>query len=415
MFSKNILEIAKIIKNNNGNLYLVGGALRDKILGLPIHDLDFCVTGINSSKFKDIFPKAKIIGKIFPVFLINSDEFALARKENKISNGHLGFEVIANENITIIQDLKRRDITINAIAMEVLTGKIIDPFNGMKDLKNHVIRHVSNSFCEDPLRVYRTARFSAKFNFDIAKDTLSLMKILRDELNTLSQERVFAELKKALATPIPSKFFNALKDTNLLDVHFKEISNLISVIQPLKYHPEGDIYNHTMLVVDKVAKITDDESVIFCALTHDFGKACTNPDILPSHIGHEEKGIQIIQEFCNRLRVPKIWKKKAISTCKYHMKAGICKNMKPSTFVKFINNVNKSAIGLKDLNIISNADDMLNREKLQFAILGTDMLNNINGNTLKSENITVKNVGIEKFKQILHQRQIEYIKTRLKK
>lgn len=414
MFNDNIIKIANIIKNNNGNLYLVGGAIRDKLLNLPVHDLDFCVTGISFEKFKEIFPKSKVIGKDFPVFLMNSYEFALARKERKISSGHLGFEIISNENVTILEDLKRRDITINAIAMEILTGKIIDPFNGVNDINNHIIKHVSNAFAEDPLRVYRAARFSAKYNFDIDKETLILMQSLRNELTTLSIERVFIELKKALSTLTPSKFFNVLKDANVLDVHFKEISNLINIPQPTKYHPEGDVYNHTMCVLDRVSKVTSDESVRFCALTHDFGKALTDKEILPRHIGHEINGIKVIQDFCNRLKTPTMWKKKAVATCKYHMKAGICNNMKASSLVRFLNDVNNSAIGLKDLNIISNADDMLNRNKLQFATLGYDMLNSVNGNTLNAENVTVQNVGIERFKEILYQRQIEYIKNKLK-
>lgn len=414
MFDKDIIKLAKIIKENNGTLYLVGGCVRDTMLNLPVHDLDFCVTGVSFVKFKELFPQSKIIGKDFPVFLLNSHEFALARTERKISHGHLGFEITSNENITIEEDLKRRDITINAIAKNVLTGEIIDPFNGTCDLQKGIIRHVSNAFSEDPLRVYRAARFAAKFNFEIDSTTLELMKSLKKELNSLSRERVFIELKKALQTATPSVFFNVLKQANLLDVHFKEIYNLIDVPQPQKYHPEGDVYNHTMIVLDKVSKFTNDEITRFCALTHDFGKACTPKEILPRHLNHEIFGTEIIQNFCNRLRMPTIWKKKALATCKYHMKAGICKDMRPNKLAKFINEINKAGI-LKELNIISNADDMLNREKLQFDILGEKMLKNINGNLLKKENITVKSVGIEKYNQLLLEKQAEFLKKELNK
>lgn len=413
MFDKNIIEIAKKIKENNGTLYLVGGSLRDKILNIPCHDLDFCVTGVSFVKFKELFPKTKIIGKDFPVFLLDSHEFALARTERKISKGHLGFEITSNEKITIEEDLKRRDITINAIAKDVLTGEIIDPFNGIADLQKGIIRHVSNAFIEDPLRVYRVARFAAKFNFKVHNTTLELMKNLKQELLTLSVERVFIELKKALQTPTPSIFFDVLKEANLLDIHFKEIYNLIGIPQPEKYHPEGDVYNHTMIVLDKVSKETNDEVTRFCALTHDFGKAYTKKEILPRHIDHENSGLQVIRDFCNRLKTPTMWKKKALATCKYHMKAGICQNMRPYKLAKFLNEVNKSAITLKELNIISNADDMLDREKLQFDIIGEKMLKSVNGNLLKENNITVKSVGIEKYNQILLEKQAEFLKKEL--
>lgn len=415
MFDENIIKIAKIIKENNGTLYLVGGSLRDTILNLPVHDLDFCVTGISFVKFKELFPQSKIIGKDFPVFLLNSHEFALARTELKTSSGHLGFKITSNETITIQEDLKRRDITINAIAKDVLTGEIIDLFDGISDLQKGVIRHVSNAFLEDPLRVYRVARFAAKFNFKVDNSTIELMKKQRSELLTLSVERIFIELKKALQTSTPSTFFNILKQANLLNVHFKEIYNLIDVPQPEKYHPEGDVYNHTMIVLDKVAKETNDEVIRFCALTHDFGKAETKKELLPQHIGHEMSGIDIIRDFCNRLKTPTIWKKKAIATCKYHMKAGICKDMRPYKLAKFFNEVNKSAITLKELNIISNADDMLNREKLQFNELGEKMIKIINGNFLKEQNITVQAVGVEKYNQILLEKQAEFLKSEINK
>lgn len=412
-FDKYIIDIAKIIHENNGTLYLVGGALRDYLLGISSNDYDFCVTGINFDKFKELFPESKIIGKDFPVFLLNNYEFALARKERKTSLGYLGFEIISNENITIKEDLKRRDITINAIAMEVLTGKIIDPFNGTYDLKNAIIRHISNSFIEDPLRAYRVARFAANFNFKIDNETLKLMTSLKFELSFLTPQRVFMELHKALKTPTPSIFFDVLKKTNLLDVHFKEISDLIDIPQPQKYHPEGDVYTHTMIVLDKVSKETTNEITRFCALTHDFGKASTPKEILPSHICHEDYGISIIENFCNKLYMPSIWKKKALSCCKYHMKAGLCINMRPYKLAKFINEVNKSAITLKELNIISNADDMLNRKKLQFGLLGKKMLQTINGKFLEENDITVKTVGIEQFNHLLLEKQATFLKDNL--
>lgn len=206
----NIIDIANKIKSAGGNLYLVGGALRDELLGKNIKDEDYCVTGINANKFKELFQEAHIRGKMFEVFDLYGKEFAIARKENKTGNGHKAFDIITDEKITIEEDLARRDITINAIAKEVLTGKIIDPFNGRNDIRNKIIKATTERFKEDPLRVYRVARFAAVLNFEVEKNTLNLMNSLKDELNFLSKERVFVEFSKALASNKPSIFLNIL-------------------------------------------------------------------------------------------------------------------------------------------------------------------------------------------------------------
>ena len=251
-----IKEIAKTINLNGGNLYLVGGAVRDELLGIKNHDEDYSVIGISFEEFKKLFPMAYVRGKDFPVFSIDNKEFAIARKERKIGIGHKDFDVETDKKITIEQDLERRDITINAIAKEVLTGKIIDPFGGIEDLKSKKIRAVSSHFEEDPLRVYRVARFASQFDFKVDENTIKMMTSLKSELTSLSVERVYNEFSKALLTEKPSIFFDVLKQANVLDVHFKEIYDLIGAEQPLKYHPEGDSYNHTMIVLDKVANKT---------------------------------------------------------------------------------------------------------------------------------------------------------------
>ena len=255
--SINILEMAKKIKSNSGNLYLVGGAVRDELLGIKSHDEDYCVTGISFEEFKKLFPKAHIRGKSFAVFDIDGKEFALARRERKAGIGHKKFEIETDKLITIEEDLARRDITINAIAKNVLKGEIIDPFNGRNDLNKKVIRAVTNAFKEDPLRVYRVARFAAKFGFSVDKKTIEMMEELKQELTTISEERVYTEFSKALLTQKPSIFFEVLREANVLDIHFKCISNLIGAEQPEKYHPEGDAYNHTLIVLDKVSKETE--------------------------------------------------------------------------------------------------------------------------------------------------------------
>ena len=198
-----IIEIANKIKQAGGTLYSVGGAVRDKILGITSKDEDYCVTGITKEKFMEIFPEAKYRGKFFGVFVLENKEFALARTEKKTGTGHKEFKVKTSKDITIEEDLKRRDITINAIAENVLTGKIIDPYNGEQDIRNKTIRAVSNAFGEDPLRVYRACRFAANLEFKLEENTLKMMNSLKDELLTLSQEIVFEELKKALSTNRP--------------------------------------------------------------------------------------------------------------------------------------------------------------------------------------------------------------------
>ena len=223
---RNIIDIANIIEKNGGRLYLVGGAVRDKLMNKPPHDEDYCVTGISSEKFEKLFPESFKRGKVFEVFDLDGKEFALARTEKKTGTGHKNFEVTCNSNITIEEDLSRRDITINSMAQDVITGEIIDPYGGRKDLQNHIIKATTSSFKEDPLRVYRAARFSSKFNFEIEPETLKLMNELKPELNLLSAERVFEELRKALNTDYPENFFNNLRRADVLDVHFIEIYKL---------------------------------------------------------------------------------------------------------------------------------------------------------------------------------------------
>lgn len=315
-----IIEIAKKIKQAGGNLYIVGGTVRDKILQRASKDEDFCVTGISKEDFMEIFPEARYQGKSFGVFILENREFAMARTEEKNGIGHKEFTIQTGKNITIEEDLKRRDITVNAIAQDVLTGEIIDPYKGIKDIEKKYIKAVSEAFKEDPLRVYRAARFAAELEFEVVEKTLNMMNSLKEELLTLSKERVFEELRKALKTDKPSMFFNVLKKANVLDVHFKEVHNLIGALQPEKYHPEGDSYNHTMIALDNAAKITKDEKIRFCALVHDLGKGRTPKQMYPHHYGHEEKGVEPLRELARRIGIPNDWKDCAITAIKEHMK-----------------------------------------------------------------------------------------------
>ena len=404
-------EIANKIKEKGGSLYLVGGAVRNKFLNLEIHDEDYCVCGLTEEEFIKLFPNAKPRGKAFKVFDLDGKEFALARKDVKKGLGHKDFEIQSNPKITIEEDLYRRDITINSIAQDVLTKEIIDPFNGIKDIQNKIIRATSLSFKDDPLRVYRVARFASQLEFNVDVDTIELMKSMKNELSTLSKERVFEELKKALATDKPSIFFEVLRKADVLDAHFKEINDLIGVLQPEKYHPEGDAYNHTMLVLDYVSQNAKDLSIRFSALVHDLGKGLTPKKEYPHHYGHEDKGVTLVGTLGNRIGAKNEWIKAGKVACREHMRGGIFYKMKPSTKVDFIERVSKTKLGLDGLQLIVNADKLsggrIPQGNFNFADIGKKCLEEVNGDFIKQK-YDIKE-GIE-FYKILRQERIEWIK-----
>lgn len=411
-------EIANKIKQAGGELYLVGGAVRDGLLGKSTHDEDYCVTGITPEKFLKMFPQAHIRGKSFAVFDIDGKEFAIARTESKQGLGHKEFQIKTDSKITIEQDLARRDITINAIAKNVLTGEIIDPFNGRKDLQNKIIRATTIAFKEDPLRVYRVARFAAQLDFEVDNQTISQMNELKGELNSLSRERVCTEFCKALKTKKPSIFFDVLRKAEVLEIHFKEIKNLIGVEQPVKYHPEGDVYNHTMLVLDMAADLTKDLEenkkleIRFSALVHDLGKGVTPKEQYPHHYGHENTGVDLVEQFGNNIKVPNNWIKCGKTACREHMRGGIFYKMKPSTKVEFIERVDKSLLGLDGLQIVVISDKTSggrehDKEEINFAGIGKKCLNEINGEYIQNK------YGLKpgiKFGNKLHEERINYLK-----
>lgn len=410
-----IIQIAQKIEQAGGRLYLVGGALRDKLRGIKPMDEDYCVTGLNIEKFEKLFPEAKIQGKDFPVFILEGKEIALARKERKIGQGHKAFSFFTDEIVTIEEDLKRRDITINSIAQDVLTGKIIDPYGGKKDLEQKIIKKTSSHFAEDPLRAYRVARLAANLEeFTVDNDTLSSMEQLKEELSTLSKERVFVEFKKALAKSKPSIFFEVLRKANILEVHFKEIADLIGKIQPEKYHPEGDSYNHILIVVDNSAKLTNDLAIRFSCLVHDLGKGVTPKEILPHHYGHDEKGVPLVTKLGKRVGIPKAWEKCGKTACKWHMKAGIFEQMTPKKQVELIEQVAKSMLGLEGLKIVVACDkaregkDVFQKQKeIMFDSLGKELLQTIDGNFVKQK---YPNLIGEKFKQKLQEERIKWLR-----
>jgi tRNA nucleotidyltransferase (CCA-adding enzyme) len=266
-------------------IYCVGGAVRDRLLGLTVQDHDWVVVG--STPEAMVAQGFQPVGKDFPVFLHpqTHEEYALARTERKTSSGYHGFAVYAAPDVTLEQDLLRRDFTINAIAQDA-DGKLIDPHNGVADLRAGILRHVSAAFGEDPVRILRAARFAARFGFSIAPETLKLMRDMVDsgEVDALVAERVWQELARGLMEKKPSRFFETLRSCNALMKIIPEVDALFGVPQPEKYHPEIDCGLHTMLVVDDAALHDYPLEVRFAALTHDLGKATTPKDILPRHI-----------------------------------------------------------------------------------------------------------------------------------
>lgn len=410
-----ILEIANKIKEKGGALYLVGGAVRDELLGRKVHDEDYCVQGLNKNEFEELFPNAFKRGKFFGVYDIEQKEFALARKERKNGQGHKEFNIKTGKEITIEDDLSRRDITINSMAKEVLTGKIIDPYNGKQDLKNRIIRATTEAFKEDPLRVYRVARFASMLNFEVDKQTLNMMNEQKEELKTLSQERVFNEFRKALETNKPSIFFEVLRKADVLDVHFKEIYNLIGQTQPEKYHPEGDSYKHTMIVLDKSSELTKDLSIRFSALVHDLGKGITPKEMLPHHYGHDKNGVALVEKFARRLKIPNSWMKCGKVSAKEHMLGGIFNKMTPPKQVDFITRVSKSKLGLEGMKIVVLCDRWREEEipkDIVFDEIGKECVNKINGEYIKQKyNIKeMKDIG-----DLLRKERIEWIKKNVKR
>ncbi|MCL4139149.1 UNVERIFIED_CONTAM: hypothetical protein GTU68_021836 [Idotea baltica] len=319
-------------------IYLVGGSVRDQLLGLPIKDRDWVVVG---SSPEEMHQKGfRPVGKDFPVFLHpdSQEEYALARTERKTAPGYKGFAIHADPSVTLEQDLARRDLTINAIAQDA-EGRLIDPYNGQQDLKDKKLRHVSDAFTEDPVRVLRIARFAARFNFTIVDETKALIRqmVKAGELDHLVPERVWQELAKALQTKQPSRFFTSLREAGALNSLFPEVDRLFGVPQVPKWHPEVDTGIHVMMVIDQAARLSNDVAVMFAALCHDLGKGTTPTDILPQHNGHEARSIGLTQQLCQRIRPPKEIQTLALKVAEYHTHMHLLMELKADTILEVIN------------------------------------------------------------------------------
>lgn len=322
-------------------IYLVGGAVRDKLLGRPQVDRDHVVVGALPEEM--LAHGYKPVGKDFPVFLhpLTGEEYALARTERKSGRGYHGFVFQADATVTLEQDLARRDLTINAIA-EDEHGALTDPYHGVRDIEQRVLRHVSPAFVEDPVRVLRVARFAARFvplGFTVASETMALMRQMVDqgEVDHLVPERVWAETRKALREARPSAFLRVLRDCGALAVLFPEIDALYGVPQRAEFHPEIDTGVHLELVLDTAARLAPgDDLVGFCALLHDLGKALTPADELPRHIGHEHRGVAPVRALCARLKVPTEHAALAELVCREHLNAHRAFELKPVTVLKLL-------------------------------------------------------------------------------
>ena len=316
-------------------VYCVGGAVRDKLLGLPVQDHDWVVVGCTPEQMEAL--GFKPVGNDFPVFLHpgTHEEYALARTERKIAQGYKGFTVYATPEVTLEQDLLRRDFTINAIAQDP-DGKLVDPYGGQADLKAGVLRHVSDAFAEDPVRILRAARFVARFGFSIAPETLVLMRAMVDngEVDALVAERVWQELARGLMEKHPSRFFTTLRDCGALKKILPEVDALFGVPQPAHYHPEIDCGIHTLMVVDDSARQNHVLEVRFAALTHDLGKATTPEDTLPRHIGHEARSVDLLKAMSERLRVPGECRDLGLLVAKHHGNVHRARELRPDTIVK---------------------------------------------------------------------------------
>ena len=318
-------------------IYRVGGAVRDKLLGLPVQDTDWVVVGASIDDMLSAGYQA--VGKDFPVFLHprTHEEYALARTERKSAPGYKGFVVHASPEVTLEEDLLRRDLTINAMA-EDEHGQLIDPFNGCADLKARILRHVSPAFKEDPVRILRLARFAARFDFQIAEETRGLMQemVANGETDHLVPERVWQEISRGLIAAKPSRMFEILIECGALARIAPEIDALFGVPERLDYHPEGDSGAHTLLVLDAAARLNLPLSARFAALCHDLGKALTPAEQLPRHVGHDKRGQGPITDLCERLRIPADCRELALIACREHILVHRSRELRPETLMDLL-------------------------------------------------------------------------------
>jgi tRNA nucleotidyltransferase (CCA-adding enzyme) len=342
--------------------YLVGGAVRDALLGLPVKDRDWVVVGATPQQMLDAGYQQ--VGRDFPVFLHpeTHEEYALARTERKSGSGYTGFTCYAAPDVTLEQDLLRRDLTVNALAQDA-DGTIIDPYNGQSDLRQRLLRHVSPAFSEDPLRVLRVARFAARYahlSFRIADETMALMREMTDagELAHLIPERVWKETEGALGTRNPQVFFQTLRECGALKVLFPELDVLYGIPAPAKWHPEIDTGIHTMMTVSMAAMLSPAIDIRFATLCHDLGKGLTPKALWPRHHGHGPAGVKLVEQLCARLRVPNEMRDLAKVVAEFHDLIHTFPILKPATIVKLFDSLDawRKPQRVEQLALTSEAD-----------------------------------------------------------
>lgn len=321
-------------------VYLVGGAVRDEQLGLPVSERDWCVVGATPAEMREAGYRQ--VGKDFPVFLHpdTGEEYALARTERKTAAGYHGFEFQTDPDVTIEDDLGRRDLTINAIAKDD-KGNLVDPHGGITDLRDRVLRHVSDAFVEDPVRVLRVARFAARFSslgFAIASETMSLLRSMTDngEIDALVPDRVWKETELALIGHDSRVYFETLRECGALAVLFPEVDRLFGVPQPAQWHPEVDSGVHVMMVLDQAEKLSPDLEVRFAALVHDLGKGTTRKHALPSHPGHEKRGAKLVRRLAERLPVPNACRDLGVLVSEYHTHCHRALELRAATILRML-------------------------------------------------------------------------------
>lgn len=320
------------------DIYLVGGAVRDQLLDYPVREHDWVVVGARPEDLLD--QGYRQVGKDFPVFIHpdSGDEYALARTERKTGPGYTGFSCHSDPSVTLEEDLLRRDLTINAIAQDS-EGELVDPYGGQADLKARLLRHVSDAFIEDPLRVLRTARFAARYahlEFSVADETMALMIdiVASGELQFLPPERIWTEMHKALGEQSPVVFFKVLQQCGALQALLPEVERLFGVPQTAVHHPEIDTGVHVMMALEQAALLTDRTDVRFAVLLHDLGKGITPTKEWPRHIAHEHRGLKLVKEVCKRLRPPNDFRDLALHVCQYHTHSHRAAELKPATILK---------------------------------------------------------------------------------
>jgi tRNA nucleotidyltransferase (CCA-adding enzyme) len=422
---KNIIEKLSAF-NLQDRTYFVGGMVRDFFMNIPSNDIDIVVEKITRYEYQLLLKKFELTGKDFPVFRFNvkdknninvTIELAIARIERSIGAGYRDFECYTGEDVSIIDDLSRRDLSINSIAINIVTGKIIDPFNGQDDINNKILRHTSIAFKEDPLRIFRLARFKSRFiDFTIDKHTIELCKSFKYDTLNLNKERVYIECCKMFKTSSnPSVFFKTLNELNNLDIWFNEIHQMIGIKQPIKYHGKNDVFDHTMEVIDELAKFTNNPEILFAGLFHDLGKVYTPVDILPHHYGHENISSTIIDKLMFNLSTSKKTKTNVYASIKYHMKLARVSEMKHSKILKMVSSLIRLNV-LDNVILIANADksrtgglSFADIRKIRLAFicltekLPVDIVNKIkqleNGDKIKQ---IILNYRIRRYKEILN-------------